>query len=135
MVDDVILRTAGAGEVSMRLRLAADRHRQQARRRPEADRFALDEADRSVRVCGRRLTLTYTEFEILCCLARRPGQVVAHATILDHLYNGEPRGTSRTVQTHLRRIRVKLGPEHAGLIQTVHGIGYRLRADLRGSVK
>jgi hypothetical protein len=129
MVDDVVLPTACPNEVRMRLRLAAERHR----RRKSTDcellgtsTLRLDQASRTARLCDRQIRLTYAEFEILACLARKPGQVVTHSVLLDHLYEGEPRGTTRAIQTHIRRIRAKLGPDHAGLIQTSHGIGYRL---------
>ncbi len=133
LVDDVVLTTACPGEVSMRLRLAADRHRRPAA--PPADPgdelLRLDPDTRTVELCGHLIPLTFAEFEILSCLARKPGQVVTHHALLDHLYDGEPRGTTRAVQTHIRRIRAKFGPEFAPLIQTSHGIGYRLESGSR----
>jgi len=129
LVDDVVLPTACATEVRMRLRLARDRHLSRESTGCEVLGTAvlsLDPAGRTARLCDRQIKFTYAEFEILACLARRPGQVVTHHALLDHLYDGEPRGTTRAVQTHIRRIRAKLGPDHACLIQTSHGIGYRL---------
>lgn len=130
-VDDVVLDTAGSDEVTMRLRMAANRHvagQGHTHCRPRSDQgpLTLDASTRTATLCGERIELTYTEFEILACLARRPGQTVDHRIMLDHLYGGEPRGTTRSLHTHIRRIRAKLGPEHAGLIRCVHGIGYRL---------
>jgi DNA-binding response OmpR family regulator len=133
LVDDVVLTTACPGEVSMRLRLAADRHREPAPPKAElgTELLRLNRDSRTVLLCDRPVRLTYAEFEILSCLARKPGQVVTHHSLLDHLYDGEPRGTTRAVQTHIRRIRAKFGPEFAPLIQTSHGIGYRLEPDQR----
>ncbi len=129
LVDDVVLPTACPGEVSMRLRLAAERLRHRLAVPAQllgTTTLTLDQASRTARLYDRQIKLTYAEFEILSCLARKPGHVITHHALLDHLYDGEPRGTTRAIQTHIRRIRAKLGPEHAPLIQTSHGIGYRL---------
>jgi DNA-binding response OmpR family regulator len=128
-VDDVVLNTAGTDELTMRLRLATSR-RTPACPRPERrgghGPLEIDAAARSVKLCGREIELTYTEFEIVAFLARRPGQTVDHHLMLDHLYGGDPRGSTRALHTHIRRIRRKFGPEHTRLISCVHGIGYRL---------
>lgn len=129
-VDDIVLDTTGANELTMRLRMAVTRHvlATPCPERPaEGGPLALDPATRTATLRGQRIELTFTEFEILACLARRPGQIVDHRAMLDHLYAGEPRGSTRALHTHIRRIRRKLGPEHAGLIACVYGVGYRLQ--------
>lgn len=71
------------------------------------------------------LDLTYMEYELLKFLASRPGKVFTRETLLSHVWGYEYYGGARTVDVHVRRLRAKLGEEHAGLIQTVRSVGYR----------
>jgi two-component system, OmpR family, alkaline phosphatase synthesis response regulator PhoP len=75
---------------------------------------------------GRRpLDLTYMEYELLKYLAQHPGRVFTRETLLNRVWGYEYYGGARTVDVHIRRLRAKLGEEHAGLIQTVRSVGYR----------
>ena len=74
---------------------------------------------------GRPLTLTYMEYELLKFLAQHPGKVFTRETLLSRVWGYEYYGGARTVDVHVRRLRAKLGEEHAGLIQTVRSVGYR----------
>ena len=77
-------------------------------------------------VSGRVLDLTYMEYELLRFLAARPGKVFTRETLLSRVWGYEYYGGARTVDVHIRRLRAKLGEEHAQLIQTVRSVGYRL---------
>ncbi|MGO9342871.1 MAG: winged helix-turn-helix domain-containing protein, partial [Acidimicrobiales bacterium] len=77
-------------------------------------------------VSGRALDLTYMEYELLRFLAARPGKVFTRETLLSRVWGYEYYGGARTVDVHIRRLRAKLGEEHAHLIQTVRSVGYRL---------
>ena len=73
---------------------------------------------------GRPLDLTYMEYELLKFLASHPGKVFNRETLLSRVWGYDYFGGARTVDVHVRRLRSKLGEEHAGLIQTVRSVGY-----------
>ena len=75
-------------------------------------------------VSGRPIDLTYMEYELLKFLASHPGKVFTRETLLSRVWGYEYYGGARTVDVHVRRLRAKLGEEHAGLIQTVRSVGY-----------
>lgn len=74
---------------------------------------------------GRPLDLTYMEYELLKFLAQNPGKVFTRETLLSRVWGYEYFGGARTVDVHIRRLRAKLGEEHAHLIETVRSVGYR----------
>jgi two-component system phosphate regulon response regulator PhoB len=74
------------------------------------------------------VALTTTEFRLLLALARRPGRVRSREELLSTAWGHESHGYDRTVDTHVRRLRAKLG-EAQDLIETVRGLGYRFRHD------
>lgn len=74
---------------------------------------------------GRPLDLTYMEYELLKFLAQNPGKVFTREMLLSRVWGYEYYGGARTVDVHIRRLRAKLGEEHANLIQTVRSVGYR----------
>ena len=77
-------------------------------------------------MCSERpLDLTYMEYELLKFLASNPGKVFTRETLLSRVWGYEYYGGARTVDVHVRRLRAKLGEEHANLIQTVRSVGYR----------
>jgi two-component system, OmpR family, alkaline phosphatase synthesis response regulator PhoP len=76
-------------------------------------------------VAGRVLDLTYMEYELLRFLAAHPGKVFTRETLLNRVWGYEYYGGARTVDVHVRRLRAKLGEEHAHLIDTVRSVGYR----------
>ncbi|HZU78305.1 MAG TPA: response regulator transcription factor [Acidimicrobiales bacterium] len=76
-------------------------------------------------VAGRVLDLTYMEYELLRFLAARPGKVFTRETLLSRVWGYEYYGGARTVDVHVRRLRAKMGEEHAHLIETVRSVGYR----------
>jgi two-component system, OmpR family, alkaline phosphatase synthesis response regulator PhoP len=76
-------------------------------------------------IAGTPLDLTYMEYELLKFLASHPGRVFTRETLLSRVWGYEYYGGARTVDVHVRRLRSKLGEEHANLIQTVRSVGYR----------
>jgi DNA-binding response OmpR family regulator len=74
---------------------------------------------------GRPLDMTYMEYELLKFLAQNPGKVFTREMLLSRVWGYEYYGGARTVDVHVRRLRAKLGEEHANLIQTVRSVGYR----------
>lgn len=76
-------------------------------------------------IAGRPLDLTYMEYELLKFLATHPGKVFTREALLSQVWGYEYYGGARTVDVHVRRLRAKLGEEHAALISTVRSVGYR----------
>jgi DNA-binding response OmpR family regulator len=77
---------------------------------------------------GRPLDLTYMEYELLKFFSTHPGKVFTREQLLSRVWGYEYYGGARTVDVHVRRLRAKLGEEHASLIQTVRSVGYRFGA-------
>ena len=75
---------------------------------------------------GEPLDLTATEFRLLSTLASRRGRVQSREDLLQAVWGYDYAGYGRTVDTHIRRLREKMG-EAADLIETVRGVGYRFR--------
>jgi DNA-binding response OmpR family regulator len=75
------------------------------------------------------LGLTAHEFNVLVYLRERPGRALTRAQIADHTLPEDGERFDRTVDSHISRIRKKLGQEAGGRIETVWGIGYRCRVE------
>jgi len=87
----------------------------------------IDRVNRDVRIDGYPVRLTYREFELLCYLAALPRRPVTRAELIREVWHDRPPGAGtsyRTVDTHVRRLRAKLG-EHARVLTTIRGRGYR----------
>jgi len=101
------------------------------------DGLLIDRAGRDVRVRGVPVRLSYREFELLCFLAEHPRQPMSRARLMREVWDDarvplDPEMSGRTVDTHVRRLRVKLGG-YCGVITTIRGRGYRFDpgADVR----
>ncbi|MGD1031479.1 MAG: response regulator transcription factor [Opitutaceae bacterium] len=82
-----------------------------------------------VQVSGEAITLTVTEFNLLEILARRRGRVQSRDRLLQDVWGYENPIDSRTVDTHMRRLREKLGPA-SRYLETVRGVGYRFSGEV-----
>ncbi len=91
----------------------------------------IDVPRHEVRVGGAAVALTATEFRLLEILARRRDRVQSRDRLLQDVWGYENPIDSRTVDTHMRRLREKLGPA-ASCLETVRGVGYRMAVDGRG---
>jgi DNA-binding response OmpR family regulator len=80
---------------------------------------------------GQRIDLTPSEFGILQALTARPGRVFTRMELLDHLQGEAYAAYERTVDVHIKNLRAKLetDPRNPEYIETVYGVGYRLRPD------
>ena len=126
--DDVILYTAGPGEVEARLRLAIGRRTATvpaAAGEIRSGDLVIDEASYSARLRGRTLDLTFKEFELLKFLAQHPARVFTRSQLLQEVWGYDYFGGTRTVDVHVRRLRAKLGAEYEVLIGTIRNVGYR----------
>jgi DNA-binding response OmpR family regulator len=87
--------------------------------------LAIDPATRATSRDGRRANLTPREFDLLYRLARAPGVVFSRARLLEEVWGHTIASGERTVDSHVRSLRQKLGPD---VVRTVHGVGYALGA-------
>ena len=85
----------------------------------------IDGASRRVWSNAEQVHLTPTEFDLLSCLAARPGTVLSRESLLAEVWGWADASGTRTVDSHVRSLRRKLG---ADLVRTVHGVGYALEA-------
>lgn len=88
----------------------------------------IDRLQRRVAVDGAALDLTAREYALLLFLAHQPGRAVARSELLAHVWTTQFDPGSNLVDVHISRLRDKLG-EHAWMIDTVRGKGYRLRTE------
>lgn len=87
----------------------------------------IDVAAHEVSVEGRAVSLTQQEFALLRFLASNRGRVYSRQQLLERVWGVDYYGGSRTVDIHIRRLRMKLGEDKVP-IETVRGVGYKLRA-------
>ena len=128
--DDYVTKPFSPRELVLRIRKLLARVR--AADEPQAQlRFGdleIDAARHEVRMAGERLTLTATEFKLLEILARRRGRVQTRERLLQDVWGYENPIDSRTVDTHMRRLREKIGAA-ADYLETIRGVGYRFKAE------
>lgn len=84
----------------------------------------IDRLSREVTVGGTPVSLTYTEFELLEYLMTNHGLALSRDKILDSVWRYDYDGDARTVDTHIKKLRSKLG-EAGEMIKTIRGIGYK----------
>ncbi len=126
--DDYISKPFSPREVVLRVKAVLRRFQQEesAAELIELGGIELDISAHQLRVRGGDVPLTATEFRLLRLLLERSGRVQTRAQLLSDVWGYAEDIDSRTVDTHIRRLRRKLGPE-AARIETVIGVGYRLR--------
>ncbi len=79
---------------------------------------------------GRRISLTYKEFQLLVLLASSPGRVYSREMLLSQVWGYEYLGGTRTVDVHVRRLRSKIEDPDNTFIETIWNVGYRFNAEL-----
>ena len=126
--DDYISKPFSPREVVLRVKAVLRRFQQEesAAELIEVGGIELDVSGHQLRVRGKEVPLTATEFRLLRLLLERSGRVQTRGQLLSDVWGYAEDIDSRTVDTHIRRLRRKLGPE-AERIETVIGVGYRLR--------
>lgn len=93
--------------------------------------LTLDSDRHEARLDGEPLTLTPAEFRLLACLAASPGRVYTREQLVRQITGGEHYIVERNIDVHVRALRKKLG-EHADLLVTVRGVGYKLQGEAGG---
>ena len=129
--DDYISKPFSPREVVLRVkavlrRLQPEQPEETASELLQVGGIELDISGHQLRLGGAEVPLTATEFRLLRLLMERNGRVQTRGQLLSDVWGYAEDIDSRTVDTHIRRLRRKLGPE-ADRIETVIGVGYRLR--------
>ncbi len=128
--DDYVVKPFGVGELLARMRVAL-RHVTPAGDEPVfvVDELVIDRARREVKVAGREIQLTPTEYGLLCALAAHAGKVLTHRQLLHELWGPGYEQETHMLRVNISNLRRKLEPDPARphYIRTEPGVGYRLR--------
>ena len=127
--DDYLTKPFSPRELVARVRALlrrADRRVELAEEPVRLGRIVVDPATRRVTHAGDPVPLTATEFDLFFRLARSPQVVFARRRLLEEVWGYRAGGGERTVDSHVRALRQKLG---AGVIRTVRGVGYAVDVD------
>jgi len=127
--DDYVTKPFSPREVILRIQAILRRgETKPGEERLSAGSIVIDPARHHVSVGGKRVNLTSIEFKLLRTLVQRRGRVQARDRLLYDVWGYESMIDTRTVDTHVRRLREKLG-KAGDVIETVRGFGYRLREE------
>jgi DNA-binding response OmpR family regulator len=119
-VDDYVVKPASPREIVARTRAILKR----VKKTDEPEEILIDKSAREVKINGHTIDLTLKEFELLLYLYEHKNIAISREQILDAVWGYEYYGDLRTVDTHIKNIREKLG-EYREYIQTVRGFGYK----------
>ena len=89
--------------------------------------LVIDQERYEIAVAGRRVILTFKEYQLLCLLATNPGRVYTREALLSRVWGYDYFGGTRTVDVHIRRLRSKVEDATHLFIETVRNVGYRFR--------
>jgi two-component system, OmpR family, phosphate regulon response regulator PhoB len=123
--DDYVTKPFSPREIVLRIR-AILRRGETADESLKAGPISIDPARHQVRINGKQVHLTSLEFKLLQTLMQRRGRVQDRDRLLNEVWGYESVIDTRTVDTHVRRLREKLG-KAGDAIETIRGFGYRLR--------
>lgn len=126
--DDYVVKPFSPREILLRVKAILRRASpsEPSRQTWQKDGLALDFDAHKVEVDGAEVPLTATEFKLLAELIKSQGRVQTRDLLLNSVWGYEFDGYARTVDTHVRRLRQKLGP-YARMVETIRGVGYRFK--------
>ena len=124
--DDFISKPFGMMELMARIRALLRRTQAESTRREYRIGTLFVSPERhEISVDGQEVTLTHKEFELLCLLLEHRGMVLSRETLMDRIWGSGIGRENRTLDVHIRTLRVKLG-EAGSCIETVRGVGYKI---------
>jgi two-component system phosphate regulon response regulator PhoB len=127
--DDYVVKPFSNRELMLRVKAVLRRggQDQPAERIIRIGSVSIDTSRHMVTCAGEEIVLTTTEYKLLINLAERPGRVQSRDILLKNVWGYNYIGDTRTVDTHITRLRNKLG-EGGDMIKTVRGFGYKMEA-------
>ncbi|MFH1791292.1 MAG: response regulator transcription factor [Candidatus Omnitrophota bacterium] len=125
--DDYIIKPFSPRELVLRLKAVLKRRKPEepAPEILQVDDLKINMPKHTVSVAKKKITLTLMEFNLLVTLIKRRGRVQSREQLLDDVWAIDSEVTTRTIDTHIKRLRQKLGKKIGKMIETVRGIGYR----------
>jgi len=128
-VDDVVVQPFRPGELKLRIRRVISRVKGPSNRRIITMKdLVIDKERYEVSVGGKKVLLTYKEYQLLVLLASTPGRVYGRDVLLNQVWGYDYFGGTRTVDVHIRRLRSKIEDANHAFIETVRNVGYRFKA-------
>jgi two-component system phosphate regulon response regulator PhoB len=132
--DDYVVKPFSVRELVMRVKALASRAKERRLARGASDEgkrlrwkgLEIDPTRHRVTIDGAELQLRPLEYKLLATFIEHPGKVFSRTDLLQEVWGISPDTNTRTVDTHIRRLRERLGA-YSEAIETVHGFGYRLR--------
>lgn len=130
--DDYVVKPPRQAELLARVRAVLRRRGGSGENEPETPLslppYTVDATRRRISVGGEQIELTQREFELACYLFRRQGRIVSRDALLENIWNLGPNISTRTVDTHVSRLRKKLhlSGEHGWRLTAIYQHGYRL---------
>jgi two-component system phosphate regulon response regulator PhoB len=132
--DDYVVKPFSVRELVLRVKALARRTSERRAARAAADEgrrlswrgLSIDPLRHRVYADGAEVALRPLEYKLLAIFLERPGAVLPRAQLLEEVWGIRGDVNTRTVDTHVRRLRERLGP-YGDAIETVYGFGYRLR--------
>ncbi|MDE0720896.1 MAG: response regulator transcription factor [Dehalococcoidia bacterium] len=126
--DEVVVSPVSEAELTTRVKLAM--YRVNGPAGPALLRvgdLSVDLERYEVNVAGRRVALTYKEFQLLVLLASNPGRVYTREALLSQIWGYDYLGGTRTVDVHIRRLRSKVEAPGRSFVETIWNVGYRFK--------
>ncbi|HHT7237746.1 MULTISPECIES: response regulator transcription factor [Bacillus] len=123
--DDYIVKPFSPGELIARMEAVLRRYtKQEQQEEIQFGPILINEKSRRIETNGETIPLTVKEFDLLYFLCQHNGQVFSREQLLEKVWGYDYAGSTRTVDTHVKTMRLKLG-ESGNYIQTVWGVGYK----------
>ncbi|PFF01333.1 DNA-binding response regulator [Bacillus thuringiensis] len=123
--DDYIVKPFSPGELVARMEAVLRRYtKQEQQEEIQFGPILINEKSRRIEADGESVSLTVKEFDLLYFLCQHTGQVFSREQLLEKVWGYDYAGSTRTVDTHVKTMRLKLG-ESGNYIQTVWGVGYK----------
>ena len=127
--DELLICPASDDELSLRVKQAVYRvNGPSGAQTLSVGDITIDLERYEVSAAGRRVTLTYKEFQLLSLLASNPGRVYTREALLSQVWGYDYLGGTRTVDVHVRRLRSKVESPGRSFIETIWNVGYRFKA-------
>ena len=127
--DELLICPASDAELSLRVQQAVYRvNGPSGSQSVSVGDLTIDLERYEVSSAGRRVTLTYKEFQLLALLASNPGRVYTREALLSQVWGYDYLGGTRTVDVHVRRLRSKVESPGRSFIETIWNVGYRFKA-------